>query len=52
MILVTGGCGYIGTHTIVELLNSGEEVLIVDNLVNSSDICLNRIMLKKQRILT
>ena len=44
MILVTGGCGYIGTHTIVELLNSGEEVLIVDNLVNSSDICLNRIM--------
>ena len=43
MILVTGGCGYIGTHTIVELLNSGKEVLIVDNLINSSDICLNRI---------
>ncbi len=35
MILVTGGCGFIGSHTCVELLNSGYEVVIVDNLMNS-----------------
>ncbi len=35
-VLVTGGCGYIGSHTIVELLNSNMEVIVVDNLVNSS----------------
>lgn len=35
MILVTGGCGFIGSHTCVELLNSGKEVVIVDNLYNS-----------------
>ena len=34
-ILVTGGCGYIGSHTIVELLNHGIETVIIDNLVNS-----------------
>jgi len=34
-ILVTGGTGYIGSHTCVELLNAGYEVVIVDNLVNS-----------------
>ena len=34
-ILVTGGTGYIGSHTCVELLNSGYEVVIVDNLSNS-----------------
>ena len=34
-ILVTGGLGYIGSHTVVELLNSGHEVVIVDNLSNS-----------------
>lgn len=34
-ILVTGGCGFIGSHTVVELLNSGYEVIIVDNLINS-----------------
>lgn len=34
-ILVTGGCGYIGSHTCVELLNYGYEVVVIDNLVNS-----------------
>ena len=34
-ILVTGGCGYIGSHTCVELLNSGKEVIVIDNLYNS-----------------
>lgn len=35
-ILVTGGTGYIGSHTVVELQNSGYEVIIIDNLANSS----------------
>jgi len=34
-ILVTGGTGYIGSHTVVELINSGFEVVIIDNLSNS-----------------
>ena len=42
-ILVTGGTGYIGSHTAVELLNSGDEVVIVDNLANSKKEVLNRI---------
>ncbi|MEM6965302.1 MAG: UDP-glucose 4-epimerase GalE [Bacteroidota bacterium] len=35
-VLVTGGCGYIGSHTIVDLINHGFEVISVDNLVNSN----------------
>ena len=35
-ILVTGGAGYIGSHTVVELINSGHTVVVVDNLANSS----------------
>lgn len=35
MVLVTGGCGYIGSHTVVELQNNGYEVVIADNLCNS-----------------
>lgn len=42
-ILVTGGTGYIGSHTAVELINSGYEVVIVDNLSNSNKEVLNGI---------
>ena len=42
-ILVTGGTGYIGSHTTVELLKQGEKVIIVDNLVNSKLCVLDRI---------
>jgi len=43
MILVTGGAGYIGSHTCIELLNSGYDVLVVDNLDNSSEESLKRV---------
>ena len=42
-ILVTGGAGYIGSHTCVELLNSGHEVIVLDNLSNSSEESLKRV---------
>lgn len=42
-ILVTGGAGYIGSHTCVELLNIGYEVVVVDNLSNSSEVSLKRV---------
>lgn len=42
-LLVTGGSGYIGTHTVVELLESGYEVVVYDNLSNSSVISLDRV---------
>jgi UDP-glucose 4-epimerase len=42
-ILVTGGCGYIGSHTITCLLEQGYNVVVVDNLSNSSKISLDRV---------
>ncbi|WP_096435080.1 UDP-glucose 4-epimerase GalE [Alteribacter populi] len=42
-ILVTGGAGYIGTHTCVELLNAGHEIVVVDNFSNSKLVALERV---------
>ena len=42
-ILVTGGAGFIGSHTCVELLNAGYEVVVVDNLYNASEKALERV---------
>jgi UDP-glucose 4-epimerase len=42
-ILVTGGAGYIGSHTVLRLLESGYQVLVLDNLVNSSSESLKRV---------
>ena len=42
-ILLTGGAGYIGSHTAVELLNAGEDIIIVDNLSNSKIDMIDKI---------
>ena len=42
-ILITGGTGFIGSHTVVEMIQAGKEVVIVDNFSNSKPEVLNRI---------
>ncbi len=42
-ILITGGAGFIGSHTAVEFLNAGYEIVVVDNYVNSSPVALERV---------
>ena len=42
-VLVTGGAGYIGSHTVVELLKKGKEVVIIDNFYNSKPEVLDKI---------
>lgn len=42
-VLVTGGAGYIGSHTLVELLNAGHETVVIDNLLNSKKESLKRV---------
>ncbi|ESQ16720.1 MAG TPA: UDP-glucose 4-epimerase GalE [Chromatiaceae bacterium] len=42
-VLVTGGAGYIGSHTCVELLAAGHEVVVIDNLCNSKEMALQRV---------
>jgi UDP-glucose 4-epimerase len=44
-VLVTGGAGYIGSHTCVELLNAGHEVFVIDNLSNGHEAALERVRL-------
>ena len=42
-VLVTGGAGYIGSHTCVELIESGHDPIVLDNLCNSNPESLNRV---------
>ena len=42
-ILITGGCGYIGSHTCIELLNSAYDIVVIDNYYNSDKEALNRV---------
>jgi UDP-glucose 4-epimerase len=51
-ILVTGGAGYIGSHTVLELLNAGHAVVVVDNLSNSKEEALKRVQAITGRGLT
>ena len=42
-ILVTGGAGYIGSHTVIELQNAGYDVVVMDNLSNTSEVAQERV---------
>lgn len=48
-VLVTGGAGYIGSHTLIELLAQGHEICVVDNFANSSPVVLDRVAELAQR---
>lgn len=50
-VLVTGGAGYIGSHTCLELLRSGHDVYVIDNLYNGSERALNRVKKMSNRTL-
>jgi len=50
-VLVTGGAGYIGSHTCIELLQAGHEVIVLDNLSNSSEEALHRVRQLTQKSL-
>ena len=43
MILITGGSGYIGSHALAELLKIGEDVVVLDNFTNSSEIAIENV---------
>lgn len=43
-VLVTGGAGYIGSHTVLQLLENGYDVTVIDNLCNSSEVSLDRVL--------
>ena len=51
-ILVTGGCGYIGSHTVLSLLEKGLDVYIIDSNENSSPFVMNRLrdILKRNKL--
>ena len=49
MILVTGGAGYIGSHTVVELLNNDYKVIIVDDFTNSKPEVIDKIKIITQK---
>lgn len=50
-VLITGGAGYIGSHTIIELIASGHRVVAIDNLINSSEVSLERVeQIVKQKV--
>lgn len=42
-ILVTGGAGYIGSHTVLQLLQGGFKAVVIDNLDNSSSVAIDRV---------
>ena len=42
-VLVTGGAGYIGSHTLLELLSDGHEVFVIDSLINASPVALKQV---------